>query len=166
MFFKFRLAYVAQPKGLQRNQPKRYICLQPVAAILCTGGPDVIKQEAWPFYRTNFGVRLCWELEEPKGPTAVLSRRPVKLVSKTGFSLRLVAMSILLFPFSFLYQVLPPSVPPSFQIFLPCLLPTPRRWCYYSTWSGWSCNQSISLLDLPSIASTSIRSPFIPDWHL
>jgi len=25
-------------------------------------------QEAWPFDRTISGVRLCWELEEPKGP--------------------------------------------------------------------------------------------------
>ena len=31
-------------------------------------GPDVIRKEAWPFYRTSSGVRLCWELEEPKGP--------------------------------------------------------------------------------------------------
>ena len=38
------------------------------AAILCTGGSDVIRKEAWPFYRTSSGVRLCWELEEPKGP--------------------------------------------------------------------------------------------------
>jgi len=29
------------------------------------GGLDV---EAWPFYRTISGVRLCWELDEPKGP--------------------------------------------------------------------------------------------------
>ena len=36
--------------------------------ILCTGGPDVIRKEAWPFYRTISGVRLCWELEEPAGP--------------------------------------------------------------------------------------------------
>ena len=36
-------------------------------AILCTGGPDVIRKEAWPFYRTISGLRLCWELEEPKG---------------------------------------------------------------------------------------------------
>ena len=35
---------------------------QPVAAILCTGGPDVIQKEAWSFYRTIPGVRLCWEL--------------------------------------------------------------------------------------------------------
>ena len=42
--------------------------LQPDAAILCTVGPDVIRKEAWPFYRTGSGVRLCWELEEPKGP--------------------------------------------------------------------------------------------------
>ena len=38
------------------------------AAVLCTGGPDVIRKEAWPFYRTISDVRLCWELEEPKGP--------------------------------------------------------------------------------------------------
>ena len=38
------------------------------AAILCTGGADVIRKEAWPFYRTICGVSLCWELEEPKGP--------------------------------------------------------------------------------------------------
>ena len=36
--------------------------------ILCTGAPDVIRKEAWSFYMTIFGVRLCWELEEPKGP--------------------------------------------------------------------------------------------------
>ena len=28
----------------------------------------MIRKEAWSFYRTIFGVRLCWELEEPKGP--------------------------------------------------------------------------------------------------
>ena len=31
-------------------------------------GPGVIRKEAWPFYRTISGVRLCWELKEPKGP--------------------------------------------------------------------------------------------------
>ena len=31
------------------------------------GGLDVIRKKAWPFYKTNSGVRLCWELEEPKG---------------------------------------------------------------------------------------------------
>jgi len=35
------------------------------------GGLDVIRKEAWPFYRTISGVRLCWELEEPKGPKVV-----------------------------------------------------------------------------------------------
>jgi len=39
-----------------------------VATIFCTGGFVVIRKEAWPFYRTISGVRLCWELEEPKGP--------------------------------------------------------------------------------------------------
>ena len=28
----------------------------------------VIRKEAWSFYRIISGVRLCWELEEPKGP--------------------------------------------------------------------------------------------------
>ena len=28
----------------------------------------MIRKEAWPFYRTISGVRLCVELEEPKGP--------------------------------------------------------------------------------------------------
>ena len=36
--------------------------------MLCTWGPDVIRKKAWSFYRTISGVRLCWELEEPKGP--------------------------------------------------------------------------------------------------
>ena len=40
----------------------------PVLPAWCTGGLHVIRKEAWPFYRTSSGVRLCWELEEPKGP--------------------------------------------------------------------------------------------------
>ena len=28
----------------------------------------MIRKKAWPFYRAISGVRLCWELEEPKGP--------------------------------------------------------------------------------------------------
>ena len=48
------------------------------AAILCTWGPDVIRKEAWSFYRTSSGVRLCWELEEPKGPKGILQRRSVE----------------------------------------------------------------------------------------
>ena len=31
------------------------------------GGPNVIRKEAWAFYRTILSVRLCWELEEPRG---------------------------------------------------------------------------------------------------
>ena len=50
------------------------------AAILCTGGLDVIRKEAWPFYRTSSGVRLCWELEEPKGPKG-WGKRPLSLAS-------------------------------------------------------------------------------------
>ena len=44
------------------------------AGAVCTGGLDVIRKEAWPFYRTISGVRLHWVLEEPKGPKA--KRRP------------------------------------------------------------------------------------------
>ena len=39
--------------------------IQRVPAILCTGGLDLIRKEAWPLYRTISGVRLCWELKEP-----------------------------------------------------------------------------------------------------
>ena len=46
--------------------------------ILCTGGLDVIRKEAWSFYRTISGVRLCWELEEPKGPK-VSTETPVEM---------------------------------------------------------------------------------------
>ena len=28
----------------------------------------MIRKEAWIFYRSISGVRLCWELEEPQGP--------------------------------------------------------------------------------------------------
>ena len=37
-----------------------------VLVLMMFGGPDVIRKEALPFYRTISGVRLCWELEEPK----------------------------------------------------------------------------------------------------
>ena len=36
------------------------------AAILCAGGLDVIRKEAWPFYRTSSGVRLCWSSKNRK----------------------------------------------------------------------------------------------------
>ena len=31
-------------------------------------GLDVIRKEAWSFYRTISGVHLCWELDGPEGP--------------------------------------------------------------------------------------------------
>ena len=47
-------------------------CAPPTSlAILCTRGPDVIRKEAWSFYRRNSGIRLCWELEDPKGPAGL-----------------------------------------------------------------------------------------------
>ena len=39
----------------------------------------MIRKEAWPFYKT--GVRLCWELEEPKGPKGGLLISEVPLQS-------------------------------------------------------------------------------------
>ena len=47
------------------------------AAILCTGGPAVIRTEAWPFYRTLSCVRLYWVLEEPKGSKQFVCRDPL-----------------------------------------------------------------------------------------
>ena len=45
------------------------ICLTALlAAPSIARGLDVIRKEARPVYRTSSGVRLCWELEEPKGP--------------------------------------------------------------------------------------------------
>ena len=51
-------------------------------AILCTGGLDVIRKEAWTFCRTISGVRLCWELEQPTGPNGPHHRRPFVVVSR------------------------------------------------------------------------------------
>ena len=44
-----------------------------------TGGLDVIRKKAWSFYKTIFGVRLCWELEEPKRPKAPFVERKALL---------------------------------------------------------------------------------------
>ena len=46
-----------------------------------TPTPDVIRKEPWPFYRTISGVRLCWELEQPKGPKGPYS--DISLVRNT-----------------------------------------------------------------------------------
>ena len=35
----------------------------------------VIRKEACPFSRTISGVRLCWELEEPKGSKGFVGRK-------------------------------------------------------------------------------------------
>jgi hypothetical protein len=51
-------AYVGHPRNLKDLKD----------TILYTGGPVVIRKEAWSFYKTSSGVRLCWELEEPKEP--------------------------------------------------------------------------------------------------
>ena len=50
--------------------PHNSACNEPglSAGVVRTGGADVVRKEAWLFYGTSSGVRLCWELEEPKVP--------------------------------------------------------------------------------------------------
>ena len=40
---------------------------------------NVIRKEAWLFCRTSSGVRLCWELEEPKGPKGFIDNLLVRI---------------------------------------------------------------------------------------
>ena len=56
-----------EPPG-PNSHPFGVALLAGSAAILCAGGLDVIRKEAWSVYRIISGVRLCWELKEPKGP--------------------------------------------------------------------------------------------------
>ena len=56
--------YGRQPLGTYRVGPSDKVTESQPDSV----GLDVIRKEAWPFYRTISGVRLCWELEEPKGP--------------------------------------------------------------------------------------------------
>ena len=56
-----------EPPG-PKSHPFEDTLLAGSTATLCTGGLDVIRKEAWPFYRTIFGVCLCWQLEEAVGP--------------------------------------------------------------------------------------------------
>ena len=67
--------YVRARSSLEPSHARCGYPLAGASAILCTGGPGVIRMEAWPFYRTISGVRLCWELEEPKGPKGTLSTK-------------------------------------------------------------------------------------------
>ena len=46
---------------------------EPHVGLYSTGGPDVIRKEAWPLDRTISAVRLWWELEEPEGVPHVSS---------------------------------------------------------------------------------------------
>ena len=41
----------------------------------------VIRKEAWPFYRTISGARLCWELEKPKGPKGRTLRNATNMLT-------------------------------------------------------------------------------------
>ena len=64
---------MVNPRGTRSEGSQTFVSLTGSAAILCTGGLDMIRKEAWPFYITISGVRLCWELE-PKGPNELDSR--------------------------------------------------------------------------------------------
>ena len=44
----------------------------------------MIRKEAWSFYRTISGVRLCWELEEPQGPKGQGTAAAVLLFAKAS----------------------------------------------------------------------------------
>jgi len=61
------------------SHPSEDTLLAGSAAILCKGGLDVIRKEAWPFYRTIPGVCLYWELEEPNGPKGCVRRKITKI---------------------------------------------------------------------------------------
>ena len=54
-------------------------------SLRCQRGLDVIRKEAWSFYRTISGVHLCWELEEPKGPKGQTTRWTTDLSPKVNF---------------------------------------------------------------------------------
>ena len=60
----------APPLSVTHSPHTRYT--PPWLSIICTEGPDVIRKEAWSFYRTSSGVCLCWELEQPEGPKGLL----------------------------------------------------------------------------------------------
>ena len=63
--------FVYRGTSLIRDQSPLQDPPRTLGIILCTGGPGMIRKEAWPFYRTISGVRLCWELEKPQGPKGV-----------------------------------------------------------------------------------------------
>ena len=65
-------AYHQVRRHLQRAYPYPFVILG--------GGLNVIRKDTWLFCRTSSGVRLCWQLEEPKGPEGVvlgMCRTPV-----------------------------------------------------------------------------------------
>ena len=66
-------------KDLKDRSAKKQVPVLPRSSVGPTGGLDVIRKEAWSFYRTISDVRLCWELEESKGPKGNL-----RLMSKSG----------------------------------------------------------------------------------
>ena len=68
-----------------RLETKRTTCALRSMLADITGGADVIRKEAWPFYRTISGVRLCWELENPKGPKGHRSA-PDQLFYTVGYT--------------------------------------------------------------------------------
>jgi len=55
----------------------------------------VIRKEAWTFYRTISGVRLCWELEEPKGPKGHMIKKTHESGRSVFLKMRPVQVNVL-----------------------------------------------------------------------
>ena len=66
--FEFHLLPFSHYLQVIKRERERRLLLDSRFAILCTGGPDAIRKEAWSYYRTSSGVRLCWGLAESRGP--------------------------------------------------------------------------------------------------
>ena len=81
------LGYVGRNNNL--NDLKDVAFLHHTIKVWGIGGDDVglmqstkAPEEAWSFYKTISCVRLCWELEEPKGPKGQSSKAPKPLAAR------------------------------------------------------------------------------------
>ena len=90
------------------------------AAILCIGGLDVIRKEAWPFYRTISGVRLCWDLEEPEEPEGFSDLQGMQYWITTGSgALERVPYDCSLLPYRSFSKVRTPTAPGPYDRSMP-----------------------------------------------
>ena len=77
---------------LSPDEPSRWRFRQRSGGTLT----DVIQREAWPFYNTSSGVRLCWELEEAKGPEGPKHASQVDDVAKLALQAGATKLLVLL----------------------------------------------------------------------